>query len=81
MISRSAHRRIRRQKMGEGTFQHHQKMLRVGGKLRRIEVALANGATVSRDPLTKKFVSLRAMSDRLLARLFRPQSQPQAVAA
>lgn len=78
-MSRSAQRRIRRQKMGEGPFRHHQKMLRVSGRIRHIEVALAKGITVSRDPVTKKFVGLRAMRDRLLGRFFRPQ--PQLVAA
>jgi len=80
MISRSAQRRIRRQKMGEGEFCHHQKMLRAGGKVRKIDMMLAQGITVSRDPMTKKFVGLRAMRDRILGRFFRPQSQ-NAVAA
>lgn len=80
MISRSASRRCRRTRMGEGRFRHQQKLMRRAAKVRCMESTLATGVSVVRDTETGRFVGLRQMLEQAKA-WFSGRREPQFVNA
>lgn len=71
MITRSARRRCARRKIGEGTFRARHRRRRVYRKLEAVNAKLAAGATVKVDSASRRWVSLRAIRDRLSTVLVR----------